>query len=156
MSIISMIQYSTEYRNKKIHSSGRVKFVVCGKIRYNVCVMQVCTFRRMIMSGINLKWNAIELVCGRCKKMMEITSGQWGLFYTCTGFPECNNKMNTDVYDLIIDEISKKMTDLPDTNLTGYVWTMKKGRQSYTMKIARHQPTKVTVTVINKQSRPPH
>jgi ssDNA-binding Zn-finger/Zn-ribbon topoisomerase 1 len=103
------------------------------------------------MSEIDLKWNAIELVCGRCGNKMDITSGQWGLFYSCTGYPNCSNRMNADVYDLIIDNIADKIMELSDTNLTGYTWSIKKGRQSYALKIARHQPTKITVAVVNKQ-----
>jgi len=102
---------------------------------------------------LSVKWNIIQLKCGECGQELTIKNGPWGCFYCCTGYPKCFNRMNSNIYDKILDKITEMLIEHPNTNFTGYRWQFKTSYQYYAFKIIKHSPDKFVVAVTNIKKR---
>lgn len=104
------------------------------------------------------KWDFIEIVCGVCGDKMELKNGKWGCYYICKNSEKCFNKVNSDIYEKILDKITEILGQDCDkkieSNHTGMTWQYKTSRQHYRMEIKKHYATKMIVSVKNmKQYR---
>lgn len=109
------------------------------------------------MSGV--KWDLVELKCAACGADMEPVSGPWGVFYQCKnahpsqdGEAPCFNRMNSDMYENILNKITELLTqteDAEDMNYTGFKWTLRTSYQHFRFRIQKQSSNHFIIQVGN-------
>lgn len=104
-----------------------------------------------------VKWGFIELKCGLCGEDMIVTQKDYGCLYTCAEYPKCHNRMNTGIYEMVLEKIAILIGDQPDTNFTGYKWRYRTAYHHYEFRVNKHYPEKIVIDVVNvKQGKTPY
>lgn len=96
-----------------------------------------------------VSWDLIQLVCGDCGEALEIKEGQWGIYYSCSTYPKCYNRLTIEIYEKILDKIVELLSEYPDTNFTGLKWEFKTSYQHFQFRIRHHRPDKFVVEALN-------
>lgn len=107
----------------------------------------------MTINDIKVQWDLIQLQCEHCGSDLEIKEGPWGCFYSCTDYPNCYNRMNVEIYEKILDEITEVLNKYDNINLTGYKWEFRTSYQNYEFKIEKQLPERFIVSVNNLKKR---
>lgn len=111
----------------------------------------------MMENDISVKWNILQLKCAKCQTDLVIKQTLQGCFYCCDMYPKCFNKMNTVIYESILEKITNCLSLHPNVNFTGYKWKYKTGYQHYDFKVIKHTPSNFIVSVLNvKQYKTPY
>lgn len=97
----------------------------------------------------SVKWDVLQLKCGSCGGELQIRDGAFGCFYSCEKYPACYNRVNVEIYEKILDYITKLISEEPETNFTSHKWAYKRGHQHYQFKVAKHKPDKFIIEAVN-------
>lgn len=101
------------------------------------------------MGKVSAGWEFLRLYCGFCDEPLQISEGAWGTFYSCPRYPRCFNRMNTELYERILERVTALITDDPEMNYTGYEWEYRTPQRYFRFKIKRQTPSHCFVYVWN-------
>jgi len=107
---------------------------------------------------MSLKWDLVQLKCGSCGGDLRLESGPWGVFYQCEHHDQteeskqpCYNRMNSDMYELILNKIQDLMLENQDIdmNFTGYKWQHRTSYQHFRFRIQKQSSSQFVIQVAN-------